>query len=130
MAGRHATRWNLLLGARGGDLEITTYLADQVVVDLSMAWESRDLPCVGVQVDRMVRAFSQDAAAVGLEVTDEIHPFHAVRRNGSRMTSMPAASSRAAARFASRTSATASSRFVRVSSSVAPWVFAPGSSST
>lgn len=68
----------------------------------------------------MSGAFAKQFAAVRLKMSDEIPTLHpeAIFR-GSRITSSSPASSLARARFASSTSATASRRFSRTSSSVA-----------
>src|SRR5439155_11159157 len=61
---------------------------------------------------------------------NEVAALQAGRRSGSRMTSLPPSDSSASVRLVSRTKRTASTRLERASSSVSPWVLAPGSSST
>ena len=78
----------------------------------------------------MAATFSQEFAPVSFQVSKEVAPLHAVTLSGSLMRSCSGASSSANIRLASTTRVTASLRLLRASSSVAPWVFAPGNSST
>lgn len=118
------------LGARNRHLEVSADLPGEKLVDFAVAGKGRRLVCVRIHVDGVIGAFTKQAAAVSLEVTNKIDALHAVSRRGSRITPSPAESWRASVRLASSTRATASSRLARASSRVAPWVLAPGSSST
>jgi hypothetical protein len=71
-------------------------------------------------------ALAKQLTAVTLEMTDELHALQAVSLKRSRMTETCASSCSLSARFASRTSITASWRFARASSSVAPCAFGAG----
>ena len=83
-----------------------------------------------IHVDGMVAAFAQELSAMLFKMSDQIAPLHAaVIASGSRRTSAPCNDSSAKSRFAWSTISTASFKFSRASS-VAPYVFAPGSSST
>ena len=80
---------------------------------------------------RVFAAFPKQNAAVLLKVANKVVTLHAAGSSiFSRMTSCPWIVSSARVRLASRTSSTAFARFARASSSVAPCVLAPGSSST
>ena len=93
----------------------------EMLVDLTVPRYGRDLSSGAVHVDRMAPTLSQQFAAVRFEVAHEIAALHplAIFR-GSRITSPSPTSSRARARLASRTISTASRRFARASSRVAP----------
>jgi hypothetical protein len=79
----------------------------------------------------MIAAFAVKLAAMPLQMADKIGTFQAAGRiRVSRMTSAPSSDCSDISRFASKTILTASSKFVRASSRVAPYVLAPGSSST
>ncbi len=87
------------------DLEVATDLPGQMLVDLAVPRDGGSLPRLSIDVDRMVRAFAQQLASVRREVTNEIDSLQATEtRSGSRRTSLPAISSSARARLASRTS--------------------------
>jgi hypothetical protein len=79
----------------------------------------------------MRAAFAKKLASEFLQVTQQVPTLHGTSSsNGSLITLFFPTDSSASVRLASRTSATASFRFARVSRSVRPCVFAPGSSST
>lgn len=83
-----------------------------------------------IEIDGVASAFARLPASMGMQVPYEVATLHAaVMASDSRMTAGPLIDSSARARFVSTISRTASRRFSRASSSVAPWVFAPGSSS-
>lgn len=119
-----------LSGARSRDVEVLADLSSEQFVDFSVTRNCRDLPGPGIDVDSVLRALSQQPAALCLKMSDESAALHGGAFNGSRITSAPAISSSASARLASRVSSTASARLALASSSVAPCVLAPGSSST
>src|SRR2546425_7304546 len=84
-----------------------------------------------VDVSRVVCSLTKKLAAILFQVPDDIATLHwETMTNGSRITLRPLSASSASTRFASRTISTASCRFDRASSIVAPCVFAPGNSST
>jgi hypothetical protein len=118
------------LGSGHWDRELFADLPSQELVDCAMAGYGSALADTTIDVDRVPPALSEQLTAMLLEMANQVDSLHAVNLRGSRMTSSPARSSSARARFASRVSSTASRRFSRASSSVAPWVLAPGNSST
>jgi len=59
-----------------------------------------------------------------------LQEMRCARSKGSRITSRPRRDSSESNRLAARSKCTASRRLSRVSFTVAPWVFAPGNSST
>lgn len=65
----------------------------------------------------------------GEDLRRAVEAYRRRERRYGGLAAAPAASSLARTRLASMTRATASTRFVRASSRVAPWVFAPGNSS-
>ena len=65
----------------------------------------------------------------GEDLRRAVEAFRRRERRYGGLAAAPEAPSRARMRLASTTRATASRRFVRASSRVAPWVFAPGNSS-
>jgi hypothetical protein len=94
------------------------------IIDLAVPWDGCCLSSSAIDVQRVFGAFPKRLAPTLLEVLDQITPFHtAVIVTGSRITSCPSRDSWMRARFASM-------RLPRVSSRVAPWVLAPGNSST
>jgi len=115
---------------RAGHLEVLADLPGEIPVDLVVPGNRRDLLGRPVDVEGVVPALTQEGAPMLCQVAQQIPAFHAVTVMGSLMTVSPSASSRANSRLASITRATASRRFVRASSREAPWVLAPGNSST
>src|SRR5436309_1457269 len=98
---------------------------------LVVARHRRNFSLRAIHVDGMVAALAQKLAAMTFQMPDEVPPLHAApSNNGSRITSCPRNSSSANSRLASNTITTASAKLARASSKVAPWVLAPGNSST
>lgn len=102
------------------NLQVAADLASEELIDFAMPRHGGHFARRGVHIDRMVTALAKQPASMGLKMTDEINPLHAVSNSGSRMTSAPCDSSATKFRFASSTNSTASRRFARASSSVAP----------
>src|ERR1035438_540969 len=113
------------------NIQVLANLACCELQNFAVAWHAGHLLFRTVHVNGVVAALAQELTAVTLQVPDKLQPFHAVpRSSGSRMTSWPRKSSSASSRLAWSTMVTASAKLARASSSVAPWVLAPGNSST
>src|SRR5208283_5663680 len=113
------------------NLEIGTDLAGQEVVHFAVPWNRRRLTDRAIDAHGMIVAFSKKLAAKSFQVANQIDALHAAGSTKvSRMTAAPSKDCSDMARFAPRTSATASRRLLLASSRVLPWVLAPGSSST
>lgn len=70
-----------------GDFEITTDLASEEIVDLTMARNRRNLPRGPIDVNTVIAALSEQLATAFLEVTNEIAALQAASiRSVSRMT--------------------------------------------
>src|SRR6266851_4279828 len=115
-------------GTGTGHLKVLADLSCQVFVNVVVAGNRGNLLRWTIDVDRVAAPFAQELASVLLQVPKEIPTLHAMTLIGSRISSLAAPLSRANIRFASTTRATASRRFARASSSVAPCVLAPGTS--
>jgi hypothetical protein len=109
--------------------EILADLSGEVLVDFGVTRNGR-CPAGGTDEDRMASTLPKQTTTALLQVADQRAPFHALTLSVSRMTGPLPVDCWANSRLASRTIATASWRFARASSSVAPCVLAPGSSST
>ena len=102
------------------DLQIATDLSREELVQLAVTRDGGCLPGRPIHVNGVVSALAQQHTTMQLKVSDEIDSLHALKRSGSRMTSAPTSSSSTSCRLASSTSKTASRRFARASSRVAP----------
>ena len=117
------------VGLRRGNLEVLTNFLDEVVVDFVVFRHGRRFNCSTVNKNRMLATLTEKLTAAFFEMANEVASFHyAAVEKSSLMTLRPLKDSSANARFASRTSSTASCKFSRVSSRLAPCVFAPGNS--
>src|SRR3989475_7317858 len=73
--------------SRLGDFEVAADLARQQIVDFSMPRHSGSFARRAVHIDRVIGAFSQQLAAMGLEMPNEVTPLQAgVILKRSRMT--------------------------------------------
>jgi hypothetical protein len=91
----------------------------------------RRLPRCAIDVYGVAPSLAQQRTAMEFKMANEVEPLHSLATtSGSRITSRPWIDSSDRARFASITSSSASARLSRASSSVTPWVLAPGTSST
>jgi hypothetical protein len=96
------------------NLQIIADFAGQKIVYLAMSRNRRRSPRLSVYLHGVVAALQKQLAAMLRDMPGEIGAFQAVGRiNVSRMTSAPASDCSDNSRFASKTMATASSRFVR-----------------
>src|SRR5436190_13050302 len=116
---------------RLGNIQIFADLLREKFDNLAMSRNGCGFLRATVDIDSVIGAFSQEFTTVLLKVAEQFTTLHAVvSASGSRTTSAPRNDSSANSRFACKTIATASFKFARASSSVAPCVFAPGNSST
>ena len=106
---------------RSGNTNILTNLAGEELVDFTMPRNGGRLIVLRIVVDAVPAAFAKEAATTRFHMPDEVLPLHAtVRAKGSLETLLPANDLSANSRLASKTSCTASLRFSRASSSIAP----------
>src|SRR5262249_36508921 len=114
--------------SRRRETQLATNLPHQEFVDFPVPRHRGHLIGRGVDVHAVLTAIAQQRAAMRLQMPDEVVTFHEASSNGSLVTVCPASDLSVSSRFASRTIVTASCRFSRAPTSVAPWVFVPGSS--
>jgi hypothetical protein len=113
------------------DIEVFAYLLRQKVIDFGMSGDRGYLKLVFVDKDAVIGAFPKQRTTASFKVLEEFFPLHQREISSfSRTTVFPAMDRWVRIRFASRIRRIAFFRFFRVSLRVAPWVLAPGSSST
>ena len=88
--------------------EIATDLSSQMLVDLSMTRNGRDLTSLRVDVDGMPSALPVKSAAVRFQVSNEVSSLQPAIFKGSRITLAAPTDSRESSRLASKTNSTAS----------------------
>lgn len=104
--------------------EVLTDLTDQVVGYLGVSGNRGSCARRGVAVDAVICPSAAQLAAMAFQVPQELATLQT--SSGSRITSFPAASRSASSRRTSSKSVTASRIISRASSSVLPWLCAPG----
>jgi hypothetical protein len=105
-------------GLRLRDLKSPADLRKEIV-DLAVTRNGRRFPRCAVDVHGMFASLAKENTPAFLQMANQVAAFYsAARTSGSRMTSFPSMDSSARARFASRTSSTASARLARASASV------------
>jgi hypothetical protein len=64
-----------------GDFEVFADFVHKEVVDLTMAWDGGAFACSTVDVNRMIAAFTQEFAAVVMQMSEKITEFQAAARS-------------------------------------------------
>jgi hypothetical protein len=74
----------------GGYVQVAADLSRQVFVDFAMSRHGTDFLFLGIQINSVISALSEQLAALRFEMLNQIASFHAALMNkGSRITSRP-----------------------------------------